>query len=132
MKLRGDWNLDREPTRRERWLAIAIGVICALITGAVSLLAIRDLFGGGDSIPTFALYSFLFLLSIWGLLKAFWGRAARPSARAIMAVGLVLICMGMLVLLVPAAGGTQFYVAFAGVAGGASIFRQRLRKLSGP
>ena len=132
MRLRGNWDIDRTPTKKERVLAIVLSLIICTFTGAVSYFGIVMFLGGEASFLSYSFFYILFLLSLWVLVRACVNRSSKPSGIAIMAVGTFIFLSGMVLLVIPSSNAFQAYYVFMCLVGGGTIFRQGLKKLNAP
>lgn len=131
--MQNKWNIDREPTRKERALAISFGVVACLLTGFISIGGILMSLKENKDLMGFSFFYVLFLLSIWVLVRAIFSRSAKPSVSAIMATGIFLVIAGIALLVIASHNNSYslFYV-FGSIFGGITIFIQGYRKLQKP
>jgi len=108
MKIAHPQSIDRLPTRRERILAIFLGLICSTITGAVSFLGIHQTYKGELEALDYAFYYLLFSLSVWVLIKAIFTKSAKPSAISFMAIGGILTFFSIVILFLAIIENTKF------------------------
>ncbi|WNO09989.1 hypothetical protein [Teredinibacter sp. KSP-S5-2] len=132
MRLRFNWNIDRLPTKRERIATIVLGLIICALTGAISYFGIALFIKGESGFWQFSFFYVLFLLGLWSLVRAIFGKSTKPSSIAMMAVGLFWLSMGLLILFISLEESDELYMAIMGIASGIAIFKQGYRKRAKP
>jgi len=128
MKSSENWEIDREPTKRERLATI---IIC-IITGAVSYLAIIFYMKEKGTLLTGCFFYTLFLLSLWILLRALFSRSAKPSSIGLMAMGSFFIMTAVFLIFIPIKAAYSSYYIITGLSGGITIFLHGYRKVKKP
>ncbi|WP_444919616.1 hypothetical protein ACJJID_11505 [Microbulbifer sp. CnH-101-G] len=132
MRLRGNWDIDRVPTKKERIFTIVVSLIICTFTGTVSYFGVLMFLNGEAPLLSYSFFYVTFLISLWALIRACVSRASKPSGVAIMAVGSFLFLSGVALLFIPYGNAFQAYFVFVGLFGGTTIFLQGLRKLNAP
>ena len=127
------WNLNREPTKIEKYLGIFFSVFICAILGYISYIGIFHILQDAETqkqneIIFYSITSALFLLSLWILYRFIFGKAKKPSSKAILIVASI-VCIGSIGILLAGFMGTdstnavQYYILSIGFTGLAwSIF----------
>lgn len=132
MKLRGNWEIDRAPTKKERVATIVISLILCVFLGFFSLFGVLSYWEGKSKLVDFTFFYILFFLAIWSLVRALFTQPKKPSATAILALGAFFVIVGLFLLVMPSSSAFSSYYIFTGIFGGISLAAQGYIKMQKP
>lgn len=121
------WNLNREPTKIEKYSGIFFSIFICVILGYISYIGIFHVLQETEEpkqneIVFYSITTALFLLTAWILYRIVFGKAKKPSPKAIL-IAASIMCIGSIDILlagfmgVGSKNSVQLYSAAVGFTG---------------